>query len=240
MIKTHLLGLMLLIVNFLCIGCSHYVAPGAGVNLMKFRTGRFDPDDWEKINNAKEQVYQWPIYIDPTAGISVAELKRRARQYARFHPEMRLIVIDYLQLLKGKKAENKNHEIGETTKSLKQLSKEMKMPVLLLSQLNRMLESRPNPNKRPKLSDLRDSGNIEQDADTVMFIYRPEVYNDTDSMQFEGQADIEIAKHRNGPTGTFSLMFRKKHTRFYDIEITNKQEKNDEQGDRLDISGLPG
>lgn len=201
------------------------IAGEAMVNLLKFRTGLFDKEDWKSVENARQKVSRWPIFIDPTSGLTVSEIKRRVRQYIRFNPSVQLIVIDYLQLIKGPKSENRNHEIGEITRGLKTLSKEIKMPVLLLSQLNRMLESRPNPNKRPKLSDLRDSGNIEQDADTVMFIYRPEVYNDLDSMDFEGQADIDLAKHRNGPTGMFSTMFRVKHTRFYDIEITPQQEQ---------------
>lgn len=198
------------------------IAGEAMVNLMKFRTGRFEKEDWEKINAAKQKVYGWPIFIDPTGGLSVSEIKRRSRQYIRFNPVIKLIVIDYLQLITGPRAENRNHEIGEITRDLKSLSKELKIPILLLSQLNRALENRPNPNKRPKLSDLRDSGNIEQDADTVMFIYRPEVYNDFDKPTFEGQADIDIAKHRNGPTGMFSTKFHVNHTRFYDIEEIHK------------------
>ena len=201
------------------------IAGEAMVNLMKFRTGQFGTDDLDKINSAKEKVYQWPIFIDPSGGLSVSEIKRRSRQYIRFNPDIKLIIIDYLQLIIGAKAENRNHEIGIITRGLKALSKELKIPLLLLSQLNRELERRPNPNKRPKLSDLRDSGNIEQDADTVMFIYRPEVYNDEASIKFEGQADIDIAKHRNGPTGMFSTRFHVNHTRFYDIEVTQKQEQ---------------
>ena len=200
------------------------IAGEAKVNLLKFRTGQFEKDDWPKIENAKAKIAGWPIHIDPTGGLTVAEIKRRARQYVRFNPEIKLIIIDYLQLIKGPKSENRNHEIGEITRGLKELSKELKMPVLLLSQLNRMLESRPNPNKRPRMSDLRDSGNIEQDADVIMFIYRPEVYNDTSLPYIEGQADIDIAKHRNGPTGMFSTVFKQKHTRFYDIEETPDRE----------------
>ena len=200
------------------------IAGEARVNLLKFRTGKFEADDWETINNAKAKLYNWPIYIDPSGGLTVSEIKRRTRQYARFN-DIQLVVIDYLQLIKGPKAENRNHEIGEITRALKALSKEMKLPILLLSQLNRELERRPNPNKRPRLSDLRDSGNIEQDADVVMFIYRPEVYNDTNSMDFEGQADIDIAKHRNGPTGMFSTRFAVRHTRFYDIDRTPDEQE---------------
>jgi len=208
------------------------IASEAMVNLMKFRNGGFDEADWQAITSAEERIYNWPLWIDPEGALPVSEVRRRVRQYKRFHPELGLVVIDYLQLMKGPKAENKNHEVGEITKALKALAKEMKLPVVLLSQLNRMLENRPNPNKRPKLSDLRDSGNIEQDADSVIFIYRPEVYNDEGSMQFVGQADIDLAKHRNGPVGTFSTMFRVKHTRFYDIEITpNQEQQNDRYGE---------
>jgi replicative DNA helicase len=207
------------------------IAGEAMVNLMKFRNGGFTEEDWKAVTNAEEKVYKWPIWIDPEGGLPVSELRRRARQYIRFHPEIKLIMIDYLQLMQGPKAENKNHEVGAITKALKALSKELKIPVLLLSQLNRMLENRPNPHKRPKLSDLRDSGNIEQDADSVIFIYRPEVYNDEVSTQFVGQADIDLSKHRNGPIGTFSTMFRVKHTRFYDVELTpNQEQPNDRYG----------
>ena len=208
------------------------VASTAMVNLQRFRTGKFDEGDWEKIAIANERLRNMPVYIDPTPALTVSEIRRRTRQYIRKDPAIKLVVIDYLQLLTGKKAENRNHEIGEITRQLKGLSKECNVALLLLSQLNRELEKRPNPAKRPRLSDLRDSGNIEQDADNILFIYRPDVYNDhgTDNEPtFPDQADIMISKQRNGPTGIVTTRFVPRHTRFYEIE---DWEKGDQHGSK--------
>jgi replicative DNA helicase len=152
-----------------------------------------------------------PVFIDDSAGLTPTELRARARRLKREAPDLGLIVIDYLQLMQvpgGK--ENRATEISEISRALKSLAKELNLPVVALSQLNRSLEQRPN--KRPVMSDLRESGAIEQDADVIVFIYRDEVYND-DSPD-KGTAEIIVAKQRNGPIGTVRLTFLGQYTRF--------------------------
>jgi len=176
------------------------------------RTGQIKDDDWARITSTVSMLSQTKVFVDDTAALSPSELRARARRLKREHG-LDLIVIDYLQLMQGSAksaSENRTAEVSEISRSLKALAKELEVPVIALSQLNRSLEQRPN--KRPVMSDLRESGAIEQDADLIVFIYRDEVYNE-DSEQ-KGTAEIIIAKQRNGPIGTCRLTFLGKYTRF--------------------------
>jgi len=176
----------------------------------KVRTGKLDDEDWPRLTSAVSLLAEAPMFIDDTPALSPNELRARARRIKREHG-LGLIIIDYLQLMQvhGTK-ENRTNEISEISRSLKALAKELEVPVVALSQLNRGLEQRPN--KRPVMSDLRESGAIEQDADVIAFIYRDEVYNE-DSPD-KGIAEIIIAKQRNGPIGTTRLTFIGQYTRF--------------------------
>jgi len=180
------------------------------IDQTKVRTGKLDDDDWPRLTSAVSILSKAPLFIDDTPALSPTELRARARRLKREH-DLGLIVIDYLQLMQvpGHK-ENRTGEISEISRSLKALAKELAVPVIALSQLNRSLEQRPN--KRPVMSDLRESGAIEQDADVIMFIYRDEVY-DEDSPD-KGTAEIIIGKQRNGPIGMRRLTFLGQHTRF--------------------------
>jgi replicative DNA helicase len=176
----------------------------------KIRTGKLDDADWPRLTSAVGILNEAPIFIDDTPGMTPMEVRARARRIAREHG-LGLIVIDYLQLMQsGGSNENRATEISEISRSLKGLAKELGVPVIALSQLNRGLEQRPN--KRPIMSDLRESGAIEQDADLIVFIYRDEVYNE-DSPD-KGTAEIIIGKQRNGPIGTSRLTFLGQYTRF--------------------------
>jgi replicative DNA helicase len=177
----------------------------------KVRTGKLQDDDWQKLTYAVGKLNDAPIFIDETAALTALDLRARARRLHRQCGKLGLIVIDYLQLMSGSgNGENRATEISEISRSLKALAKELSVPVVALSQLNRSLEQRPN--KRPIMSDLRESGAIEQDADVILFIYRDEVYNpDT---QDKGIAEIIIGKQRNGPIGTVRMTFLAEHTRF--------------------------
>ena len=177
----------------------------------KLRTGRLSDEDWTKLTMAVQKLHDAPMHIDETPGLNPLELKARARRLHRQYGKLGLIVVDYLQLMSSsKEGENRATEISEISRSLKSLAKELKVPVIALSQLNRSLEQRPN--KRPVMSDLRESGAIEQDADLILFIYRDEVYN-PDSAD-KGKAEIIIGKQRNGPIGMVPLTFLGQYTRF--------------------------
>ena len=180
------------------------------VDHSQLRAGRFPDEDWSRITAAVNQLTNAPIYIDETPALTPGELRSRSRRLKREHG-LGLIVIDYLQLMQvpGTK-ENRATEISEISRSVKALAKELKVPIIALSQLNRSVEQRQE--KRPVMSDLRESGALEQDADVIAFIYREEVY-DKDTPR-RGIADIIVAKQRNGPTGEFMLTFRGEHTRF--------------------------
>lgn len=183
------------------------------LNQHDLRTGRLQDDDWGRLTHALGKLNDAPIHIDESAALSALEVRARARRLHRTHGGLGLIVIDYLQLMSsnaGKVSENRATEISEISRSLKALAKELQVPVIALSQLNRSLEQRPN--KRPVMSDLRESGAIEQDADLILFIYRDEVYN-SDSPD-KGKAEIIIGKQRNGPIGKVELAFRGEYTRF--------------------------
>ena len=177
----------------------------------RLRTGRLRDEDWPRLTHAVGKLNDAPIHIDETPALNALELRARARRLHRQYGKLGLIVVDYLQLMSStSQGENRATEISEISRSLKALAKELQVPLIALSQLNRSLEQRPN--KRPVMSDLRESGAIEQDADLILFIYRDEVYN-PDS-QDKGTAEIIIGKQRNGPIGTTRLTFIGEHTRF--------------------------
>lgn len=188
----------------------------------RIRTGKLEDDDWPRVTSAVHMLSEAPLFIDDTPALSPSEMRARARRLAKEHGQLGLIVVDYLQLMKiaGFKAENRTAEISEISRSLKSLAKELKVPVVALSQLNRSLEQRQD--KRPVMSDLRESGAIEQDADLICFIYRDEVYNE-DSPD-KGVAEIIIAKQRNGPIGKVRVSFLGKYTRFEDLAFNGYQE----------------
>jgi len=179
----------------------------------RVRTGRLNDDEWSRLSFALGKMHEAPLYIDETPALNPIDLRARARRLHRQCGKLGLIIIDYLQLMSSASqggGENRATEISEISRSLKGLAKELSVPVIALSQLNRSLEQRPN--KRPVMSDLRESGAIEQDADVIMFIYRDEVYNpDTPD---KGSAEIIIGKQRNGPIGTVRLTFMGEYTRF--------------------------
>lgn len=177
----------------------------------RMRTGKLRAEDWPRVTHAVQRMQNAQVYIDETPGLTAVDLRARARRLARQCGQLGLIVIDYIQLMSSSgRGENRATEISDISRSLKSLAKELECPVVALSQLNRSLEQRPN--KRPIMSDLRESGAIEQDADLILFIYRDEVYN-PDSPD-KGTAEIIIAKQRNGPIGTTRLTFQGESTRF--------------------------
>jgi len=177
----------------------------------KLRTGRLAEDDWRRLTDAVGRLSEAPIQIDETAARNALELRARARRLHRQYGQLGLSVVDYLQLMSAAShGENRATEISESARSLKTLAKERNGPGVALSQLKRSLEQRPN--KRPVMSDLRESGAIEQDADLILFIYRDEVYN-PDSPE-KGRAEVIIGKQRNGPIGSVMLTFQGEYTRF--------------------------
>ncbi len=185
------------------------------VDSQRVRTGKLHNEDWPKLSRAVGMLTEAPIYIDDTPAISVLEMRAKVRRLAAQYP-IGMIIVDYLQLMRGRNStENRTQEISEISRSLKAMAKELKVPVVALSQLNRSLESRPD--KRPMMSDLRESGAIEQDADVICFIYRDEVYNKAEDNPSKGLAEIIIGKQRNGPTGTVKLTFIPEHTMFENL-----------------------
>jgi replicative DNA helicase len=180
----------------------------------KLRTGRLQDQDWQKLTEAVGKLNDAPIHVDETAALNPLELRARARRLHRQYKQLGMIVVDYLQLMSGStEGENRATELSEISRSLKSLAKELNCPVVALSQLNRSLEQRPN--KRPVMSDLRESGALEQDADVIFFIYRDEVYNP--ETPDKGIAEVIIGKQRNGPTGTVRLAFLGEYTRFENL-----------------------
>ncbi len=191
----------------------------AEVDTQRLKTGNMQAKDWEKLAVAMDAFSQAPIYIDDTAGCTITDLRAKCRRLAMAEKNLGLIVIDYLQLIEGTGREDRMQQISSISRGLKILAKELNVPIISLSQLSRAVEGRTD--KRPMLSDLRESGSIEQDADIVMFIYRDEYYknNDSDDDEAEkaankGEAEIIIAKHRNGPVGTVKLLFQGNITKF--------------------------
>lgn len=183
----------------------------ARINANNLRTGFLKDTDWMKLTESANALSELPIFIDDTSALSVLEMKAKCRRLKK-KQDLCLIILDYLQLIQGRSsAESRQQEISEISRSLKALAKDLNVPVLALSQLNRKVEDRPN--KKPQLADLRESGAIEQDADVIAFIYRDEMYNPT-TEDNENIAEIILAKQRNGPTGYFKLTFQKEYTRF--------------------------
>lgn len=184
----------------------------AKVNLKSLRTGYLTPDDWARLTLAVGSISDSPLYVDDTPAISTLEIRAKARRLKK-EKNLGLVIVDYLQLMKGPaKSDSREKEISEISRSLKALSKELNVPVVALSQLNRKVEERPN--KRPQLADLRESGAIEQDADVIIFIYRDEVYNKSEDNPKRGEAEIIIGKQRNGPIGMVTAYFDAKYSTF--------------------------
>ncbi len=200
------------------------VCSEARVDVSKMRTGFLTPQDWSKLTQAASYLGSLPIWIDDSSGLTLLELRAKVRRIqsefevrddeGRKVKKIGLVIIDYLQLMKGREgAQSREQEISEISRGLKQLAKELEVPVMALSQLNRAVETRSEKSKRPLISDLRESGAIEQDADNIIFIYRDDYYNKEDSSE-PGIAELIIAKQRNGPTGTAKVRFDKQWTRF--------------------------
>ena len=180
----------------------------ADVDGWRLTTGRLEEDDFERIGRAMGELAEAPIFIDDTPGANFVEMRTKARRLQLEHG-VRLIVVDYMQLAKGRGLENRVQEVSEISQALKNMARELNAPVLALSQLSRAVESRQEP--RPQLSDLRASGSIEQDADVVMFLYRPDE-------EERSRVRLFVAKQRNGPTGEISLFFKGERTKFYEEE----------------------
>ena len=194
------------------------VASVSGVNSQKFRSGKFEKVDWQALTDAQSKIYGWPVHIDDAAALHYMEIIRRARRFKNKHG-IQIAFVDHLQLIRGDKSPSRDREIGSITGGLKAAAKELNIPIVLLSQLNRKLEDRPS--KRPVMSDLRDSGNIEQDSDVVAFLYRPGVYGDQED--FEGHAELHVAKQRNGPQGLIKLKWMAKTTTFLNLARQDKK-----------------
>lgn len=191
------------------------LAEAAGVDSWNIRTGNLSDDDFSKISEAMGEMAEAQIYFDDTPGLSVLEMRTKARRQAHKTP-LGLIIVDYLQLMSGTKygSDNRVQEVSEISRGLKLIARELDVPVVALSQLSRTVETRPD--KRPMLSDLRESGSIEQDADLVMFLYREDYYNpDTDRKHI---AELLLSKHRNGPTGKVDLYFNPERLRFMTLD----------------------
>jgi replicative DNA helicase len=186
----------------------------AKVESQRLRTGKLAVDDWPRLTAACDKLAKAPIYVDDTGSITMMEIRSKARRLKSREPNLGLVVVDYMQLMtSGSTAENRVQEVSQISRSLKQLARDLDVPIIALSQLSRAVEQRHD--KRPILSDLRESGSIEQDADLVMFIYRDEYYNDESDQQ--GIAEVILAKHRNGPTDSLKLSFLKRYAKFADL-----------------------
>jgi replicative DNA helicase len=190
-----------------------FLSSEAKVDSQRLRRGSLQEQDWTRLSSALGRLAEAPIFIDDSANITMMEMRAKCRRLKARHG-LGLVIVDYLQLMQSpRRSENRQQEVSEISRSLKILAKELQVPVLCASQLNRMVETRSD--KRPFLGDLRESGSIEQDSDMVMFIYRDEVYNpDSDA---RGEAELIVAKHRNGPTGMVRLAFMNQYTKFASI-----------------------
>ena len=187
----------------------------ARVDAHRLRTGRLSKEEWTRLTLAMGELAQAPISIDDTAGTTVLEMRAKSRRL-KLEQGLDLLIVDYLQLMRSRgHHENRNQEISEITRSLKELAKELNVPVIAISQLSRAPEQRGG-DRRPQLSDLRESGAIEQDADVVVFIFREEVYKPTEENR--GRAKVIIAKQRNGPIGSIDMAFIREYTRFEELE----------------------
>jgi replicative DNA helicase len=183
------------------------------IDSQRLRTGRLSEADFTKLSNAAGALYKQNIYVDDSPGMTVTEIRAKCRRLRR-KPGLDLVVVDYLQLMNGSGQENRQQEIAMISRSLKDLARELHVPIIALSQLNRGVESRED--KRPRLGDLRESGAVEQDADVVMFIYRDEYYY-PEKMESKGVAEVVIAKHRQGSVGKVDMTFLPEFTLFADM-----------------------
>jgi len=189
------------------------LASEARVDAQRMRTGQLSDSDWQKVSQALTRLSSATIFIDDNPHLTVFDVRARARRLRKQHGELGLVVVDYLQLMTSRsRAENRQVEVAEMSRGLKILARELKCPVVALSQLSRGLEQRAD--KRPMLSDLRESGSLEQDADVVLFLYREEAYDADAPVEKKGIAEVLVAKHRNGPTGHANLAFLSKYARF--------------------------
>ncbi len=208
--------------------CLRLLCSMARVDSSKARSGFLSPSEWERLTDAASSLSESPIYVDDTPAISVMEMRAKARRL-RSENSIGILFVDYLQLMKGMGfSERREQEISEISRSLKALAKELNIPVIALSQLNRKVEDRHD--KRPQLADLRESGAIEQDADLIMFIYRDEVYNRSENNPNKGVAEIIVGKHRNGPTGVVKLAFLDKFTRFENLSHVEYEVDQEREG----------
>jgi replicative DNA helicase len=211
----------------------------------KILNGQLQPDEWNRLDTRLNNLLGAPIYVDDTPGLSVFELRTKARRLVREHG-VKIIMIDYLQLMNanGMRFSSRQEEVSTISRSLKGLAKELDIPILALSQLNRGVESREGlEGKRPQLSDLRESGAIEQDADMVLFVHRPEYYHifqDDKGRDLHGMAEIIIAKHRKGATGDVLLTFRGEYTRFENPEDGRLGASNPQSGGEILSSKVNG
>ncbi|MGM0395384.1 MAG: replicative DNA helicase, partial [Thermodesulfobacteriota bacterium] len=195
----------------------------ARIDSNRLRTGFISQEDWQNVTDAASTLNELPIFIDDTPNISVMDVRAKTRKLFQKHGELGLVIIDYLQLMKSPiHSERRDLEIAEISRGLKSLAKELNIPVMALSQLNRMLEQRSD--KRPMMSDLRESGALEQDADIVAFIYRDEVYHKEPDNPKKGTAEIIVAKNRNGAVGTAPMHFHEQYTRFEELAPDSYQE----------------
>jgi replicative DNA helicase len=188
----------------------------AKVESQRLRNGKLAPDDWPRLTAACDKLAKAPIYVDDTGLLNMMEIRSKARRLKARHPNLGLIIVDYLQLLTPshrRDSDGRVQEVSEMSRSLKILARDLDVPIVALSQLSRAVEQRTD--KRPILSDLRESGSIEQDADLVAFVYRDEYYNEESDQQ--GLAEVILAKHRNGPTDSIKLSFLKRYAKFSDL-----------------------
>ncbi|MBM3213518.1 replicative DNA helicase [Candidatus Poribacteria bacterium] len=192
------------------------LATEARIDMQRVRTGALNTDDWRRLSEAAGKMEHGKLFVNDAPGITLMEIRAESRRLKMRHPDLCVLIIDYMQLMQGgaKTAQSREQEISEYSRSLKELARELEVSVLALSQLNRAVESRPD--KRPQLADLRESGAIEQDADIVMFLYRDEYYNPDASNA--GQAELIVRKHRNGPLGTITLAFHPQYLLFRSYE----------------------
>jgi replicative DNA helicase len=187
----------------------------AKVESQRLRNGKLAQEDWPRLTSACDKLAKAPIYVDDTGSITLMEIRSKARRLKMREPNLGLIIVDYLQLMtSGVSAENRVQEVSQISRSLKVLARDLDVPIIAISQLSRAVEQRHD--KRPILSDLRESGSIEQDADLVLFIYRDEYYNQEESDQ-QGLAEVHLAKHRNGPTDMVKLSFLRRFAKFADL-----------------------
>ncbi|MEG1783130.1 MAG: DnaB-like helicase C-terminal domain-containing protein, partial [Oscillospiraceae bacterium] len=198
----------------------------AGINSQSLRTGNIQVNEWDNITDALGRIGDFPIFLDDTPNITVSEMKAKIRRLNQNPetPNVGAVIIDYIQLMStGKRTENRVQEISEITRNLKIMAKELEVPIMALSQLSRSAEKGAGRDGRPQLSDLRDSGSIEQDADVVLFLYRDAYYNKDENAD-QTLAECIIAKNRHGESGSIPLAWDGAHTKFYDVDFSHRDE----------------